>query len=386
MEPGHGVEFKSERRKCIDTLRGWCLWNSFIVESVALSIAALPPSPFRDVFTSMFTHTNWHGVHYIDTGFPIYIALMAASMVYSYERRLQQGQSRQQLFGMLSKRTAAFLVFAFLFHGGFSVPIYQVGFADIFFELAVAIFISGSLLLLFSTRSLVFLLIFILAIHWALLAWSYVPGYGYGDFSVIGNAEYYMREDVAKKLAILLGFEGEYFELARKMEFYITLPKITGSCIVGLLIGKFLRGNQSPTRQATILLIVGMIAMAVARIWNEVLPINKALWTPSYTLFSAGFMGVVLCIAIMLTEIRNHPRFEFAMNVFGRHPLLAWSSFFLLPFGMVSNMIAGPAWAVVFGIYQPVIASVVQVLLCWGFIYWLTTLTKPLAAKRIRHA
>lgn len=359
----------SHRRPSLDVIRGYFIWNSFIMDSVALAVAMLPASWFRDLFTRWFTHAGWNGFHYVDAGFPGYLMLLAASLVYSYERRLQQGWSRRRLFRQLIRRAALLWLFAFFFHGGFSVPLPRIELADIFFELAVGLLISGVLFLALSTRDQIVLLALFLIAHSILLSGVDVPGYGYADFTRDGNVEFYLRGLLSEYVSAHLGLTGEYHAWGKFFAYYAFLPKITGTCLIGLLLGKFLRTPRSFLHQAIMIGAAGCALMAAGTVWGYWIPINKLLWTPSYTLFCAGFIFAILAMVITVTEIIPLPKVVFVFSVFGRHPLLSWASFYILPFDYFAKLLLGKGLPL--GLYQNVLLTVLQVVLCWLFILWL---------------
>lgn len=70
--------------------------------------------------------------------------------------------------------------------------------------------------------------------------------------------------------------------------------------LLGLRAGHWLRTGRSDR------LVVAGIAFAVAGgLWNLVLPFNKALWTPSYVLWTGGIALLVLAVAHQVTDRRG---------------------------------------------------------------------------------
>jgi len=71
-----------------------------------------------------------------------------------------------------------------------------------------------------------------------------------------------------------------------------TLPAI-GTTLLGLLAGLWLRTAGSPQRVLGGLVVGGTAATLLGLAWNVVFPLNKALWTSSYAVFTAG-LGALL--------------------------------------------------------------------------------------------
>ncbi|MGE4003974.1 MAG: hypothetical protein AB7I48_27640 [Planctomycetaceae bacterium] len=359
------------RRLSLDVLRGYLLLNSFLMSALAPALPQLPPSGIRDVLTTLFTHAEWNGFHYVDDGFPAYMILIGVSMTLSFERRRHAGASTSQLFRKVVTRALLLWGLAFFVAGGFSVPFEKMNFTSIFVELSFCICATGIFLLTLSPRSQLLALIAFLLAHWGVLTIIAVPGYGYGDFSKEGNVESYFISAGGSALADAFGWTEPYDKFGKVIMWYLALPKILGTCLIGLLLGWFLQRNASSRRQAPLLAIMGAVAMAVAWAWEVWLPINKHLWTPSFTLFTGGFTFALMAIHMQISEVWNLRRVSFFFTTFGRTPLLAWLCFYLLPFHQFALSFFGPGFPPIFGAYRPLVASVTEVMLCWIFFAWL---------------
>ena len=148
----------SSRRISLDILRGFMLWNSFLMDPLVAALVQVPASDVRNRMIEQYTHTDWNGLDYVDTGFPAYIILMGAAMTLSYQRRAHAGATKRQLLFHVLQRSILLWIFSFFFEGGFSVPLPQMNFTDIFYELAVCILATGVMFLTLSRRAILFAL------------------------------------------------------------------------------------------------------------------------------------------------------------------------------------------------------------------------------------
>jgi predicted acyltransferase len=78
-----------------------------------------------------------------------------------------------------------------------------------------------------------------------------------------------------------------------------------------------------------------LVLLALAALWQWVLPLNKKIWTPSYVLHTTGLAIAVLALCLWLIEVRARPaelrgwvRF---FEVFGRNPLFVFVLSGLVP-------------------------------------------------------
>lgn len=90
-----------------------------------------------------------------------------------------------------------------------------------------------------------------------------------------------------------------------------TIPAVA-TALLGVLAAEWVRSRNVKT-----LTIAGAIGIAAGWAWGMVFPINKALWTSSYVVLSAGFACVILAIWIRFLPAKP-------FDVFGLNPLLAF--------------------------------------------------------------
>lgn len=102
-----------------------------------------------------------------------------------------------------------------------------------------------------------------------------------------------------------------------------TLPAI-GTGICGLLIGQFLISEIGQRQKSLRLLAFGFAGVLTGLIWNIVFPINKALWTSSYVLYTAGLATMLLSILYYFTDIRKQTRWTKPFIIFGVNPMVVF--------------------------------------------------------------
>jgi predicted acyltransferase len=63
------------------------------------------------------------------------------------------------------------------------------------------------------------------------------------------------------------------------------------------------------------------VAAAVGWVWGLVLPLNKALWTSSYAVYTAGLGAVLLGACVWLVDIRGWRRLAYPFVVLGTNAI-----------------------------------------------------------------
>src|SRR5690606_14661586 len=110
---------------------------------------------------------------------------------------------------------------------------------------------------------------------WAALAWIPVPVYGAGICTHEGERARYLDRLYRPGKTMQNGWHSEGI--------MGTVPAIA-TCLIGTVVGQlFLRPKSHPSDNSMILAVFGLTAISVAWIWDYYLPINKKMWTPSYS-------------------------------------------------------------------------------------------------------
>src|SRR5262249_38784581 len=87
---------------------------------------------------------------------------------------------------------------------------------------------------------------------------------------------------------------------------------------------QLLRSSRSTLEKTTLLLLAGALAIPVGLAWNWFFPINKALWTSSYVVFTAGCALLVLGVCFWLVEIRDIRKPLVPFVAFGTNAIVAY--------------------------------------------------------------
>jgi len=86
-----------------------------------------------------------------------------------------------------------------------------------------------------------------------------------------------------------------------------TLPAIA-TALFGVLAGQLLRMKRDLTERVAWLFLAGNLLIAAGLISNAWLPINKKLWTDSFSLFMAGLDFVVFAMSLWVVDHLGHKR------------------------------------------------------------------------------
>jgi len=148
----------------------------------------------------------------------------------------------------------------------------------------------------------------------------------------------------------------------------------TGTMILGLLAGDILRSTRSDMAKIRWLCTVGALLMATGWVLGllGVVPVVKAIWTPSWVLYSGGWCCVFLAAFYAVVDWNNNRRIVFPLTVVGLNSIVAYClshAFPALAFNSLRRVagtrvfqLAGPA-------YEPALYGAAILVLYWLVLY-----------------
>ena len=99
-----------------------------------------------------------------------------------------------------------------------------------------------------------------------------------------------------------------------------TLPAIV-TTMLGALTGKWLIGERDRVEKANGIFFAGTILAAAGWSWSLLFPLNKALWTSSFVLYTAGLALLTLGVCYWLVDVKRMSWWTKPFVVFGVNAL-----------------------------------------------------------------
>lgn len=104
--------------------------------------------------------------------------------------------------------------------------------------------------------------------------------------------------------------------------------------IFGFLVGDYIRKKGKTSEMLNGLFVAGVAMLVTGFCWDMVFPINKKIWTSSYTIYTSGLATITIATMVYLIEFKNAKGWlaEF-FNVFGKNALFVFALSAFLPKG-----------------------------------------------------
>jgi predicted acyltransferase len=302
-----------ERLVSLDAFRG---------ATMALMVLVNTPGDGEHVYAPL-RHSEWNGWTPTDVVFPSFMWIIGVAMTISLSRRLAAGASRAQVFAQAFRRAVILYVLGLIVYAypGFDLSTQRV--LGVLQRIAICYLIATAIYLNTRIRGQILWIISLLAGYWLLMMLVPVPGFGAGHLDVERNFAHYIDR-------IVLGSHNYLNTKTWDPEGIVsTLPAIA-TVLFGIMAGHILRLPRTFSQRAAWLLGTGILLMAAGYICNIWLPINKKLWTSSFSLFMAGLDFTLFSLMLWLVDIRGYKRFAKPLAIMGMNAIAVYMASELL--------------------------------------------------------
>ncbi|CAH1002112.1 hypothetical protein LEM8419_03029 [Neolewinella maritima] len=306
-----------DRIQAVDLLRGL---------TIAAMIMVNNPGTWGAIYAPL-GHAPWHGYTPTDLIFPFFLFIVGCSIAFAYRHKAPSGDTyRKVIVRSLKLIGLGIFLGAFLISPPFVKAWEAIRLPGVLQRIGLVFLLAAPLSLHLRSRPLSVVTVVLLVGYWLWMGFVPLPD---GSMPTYDRAPNNWAMYVDKLLLGTHTWQEDYDPEG----LLSTLPSLA-TCLIGVLTGRFLlRQEVNKTRG---LLIAGGALLVVGHAWGLVFPINKALWTSSFVLVTAGWALVMLAVIYYLSDVRGM-RWGGVFIRAGANALLLYflSSFFAKVFGLI---------------------------------------------------
>jgi predicted acyltransferase len=300
----------------VDALRGL---------TVAAMLLVNTPGDWSHVYAPLL-HAEWHGVTPTDLVFPFFLFIVGVSIALGVAPRAEAGVVRPVLGRAVLWRAAKIVALGLALHLLAYLLLDRPSFRPwgVLQRIGLCFAVAGLLALYLKPRTQWALIVALLLGYWALMApWGYDP---YTNLAA--------RVDTALFGPWLYQWDPASARGQDPEGLLSTLPAVA-TVLFGLRAGAWLRAGATATIGAA-----GIALILLGLVWSLVFPLNKALWTSSYTAFTAGCAMLALVAAHGLVDRRGWPAIgrRFGVNAIAAYVGAALMTYLLLGLGWMGPL------------------------------------------------
>jgi predicted acyltransferase len=277
------------------------------------------------IFFNFFSNIQLYGLE----GIPLMIGRLLITAMVGYAL---MGTFNDKLKTYLA--VSIFIIYMILAYSG--IEAYQsVRLPGVLQRIGIVYFITSLLYLKTSQKTQLLVAVGILLGYWGIMTLVPAPGFEITNLEKGTNLAAWIDSVLLK---------GHMWESTKTWDpegVLSTIPAIATG-IIGLLIGQLLNSALLKTEKSKRMLLIGVILIGLGQLWNIIFPINKALWTSSYVLYTAGLATLTLSILYYLIDIADYKKGIKLFQIWGVNPMIVFFLSQIVPQAMGMISLANP--------------------------------------------
>jgi heparan-alpha-glucosaminide N-acetyltransferase len=379
---------RTERLASLDAFRGAIMLlmasSGFGLPQIAKNS---PDSPAWQFIGNQTEHAPWSGCTLWDLIQPAFMFMVGVALPWSVANRQARGDSFGSMLAHALWRSLLLILLAVFLTSAWSKQTDWI-FTNVLAQIGLG-YPFLFLLAFTSTRTTWLAAFGILFLYWFAFALHPLPLPGF-DWNAVGVPENWPHftgwaahwEKNANFAATFDGWFLNLFPRAKPFIFnaggYQTLNFVPAlsTMIFGLLAGQLLRSELPRRVQLQRLILAGFvgIALGLALGLSGICPIVKRIWTPSWTLFSAGLVALILTSFVAIVDVSGRKRWALPLIVAGLNPITLYC-LWQLSGNFIRQQIQthfGQSIFASFGqISVPALERGITLLVLWLIVFWM---------------
>lgn len=277
-----------KRIESVDLFRGLTIVAMILVNN---------PGSWSHVYAPLL-HAEWHGLTPTDLIFPFFLFIVGISIHLSYRNKTASKSTYKKiLIRSLKLFGLGFFLAWFLPYTPFFRDLSVVRIPGVLQRIGLVFLVSSVLYLNCNWKTLLGIALSILLGYWLLLGFVLLPD---------GSLPTFDRAPNNWAMYIDLNILGEHmwkddYDPEGLMS---SLPAIA-TCLSGILIGRIIISNSM--NKILRLLIISGVLLVIGYTWSIWFPLNKAIWSSSYVLFTSGWATLILAVIYYVQDVRKIP-------------------------------------------------------------------------------
>ncbi|MEI6086898.1 MAG: DUF5009 domain-containing protein [Bacteroidota bacterium] len=349
----------------LDALRGFDMFWIMGAEEIVHGLFKVTKLPFFEAFSIQLTHPDWNGFHMYDCIFPLFLFIAGVASPYSVGKEIEKGHSKGSIFLKIAKRALILILLGLVVNNGLVIrPISEIRFGSVLGRIGIAYMFANFIYLITKKQVTRIICFFSLVVgYYLLLKFNAAPGFPKGDLTQAGNFASYLDRLIMPGKLYLGNHDPEGL--------ISTIPAI-GTGLLGIIVGNYLKNSiDNGSRKSLILFSAGLLFIVIAKIWNLDFPINKNLWSSSFTMLVGGISMIFLSVFYYIIDVKGYRYWAFFFNVIGMNSILIYISGHFINWDYTTNGLFHWVGQLLGEPYNAVAFSALYVFVQWQFLYFM---------------
>lgn len=294
-----------ERLMSLDAFRGATIAGMMLVNN---------PGTWSAIYPQL-AHAEWNGWTFTDWIFPFFLWIVGVALTISFTHRQERGDTKKQLMAQVIKRTLIIFGLGLVLAGFPFFNLSTIRIPGVLQRIAVCYFVASLIVLnTKSIRTQVYWLVGFLVSYWLIMKLVPIPDVGAGLMERGKNFSAYVDS------LLLSGHMWSFTKTWDPEGTVSTLPAIA-TTLFGVLTGHYLRSQHTKEEKTAWMFVAGNILLLIGATLDMWLPINKSIWTTSYSIFMAGSALVCFAMFFWIIDVKGYKRWAKPFVIFGMNAI-----------------------------------------------------------------
>lgn len=364
------VKVNKPRLMSLDALRGFDMFWILGGEALFGGLLILTGWAGWQWGDEQMHHSQWHGFHFYDLIFPLFIFLSGVALGLS-PKRLDKLPMKDRLpvYRHGIKRLFLLLLLGILYNHGWGTGApadpEKIRYASVLGRIAFAWFFAALLVWHTSLRTQVIVALGILLGYGAMQLWLPFPSGQAGVLSPTQSINAYVD-------SILLPGVSYQGRTPDPEGLLSTIPAVVNA-LAGVFVGYFIVKShpQGEWVKVGLLATAGGAWLALGWLLDGVIPVNKELWTSSFVLVTSGWSMILLALFYALVDVLKWQKAAFFFVVIGTNAIIIYLASSLVDWKYIAQSVFGGLVAALPQSAQALAAVISLLAVQWLVLYWM---------------
>lgn len=360
--PPQGAGPPAGRVVSVDALRGFDMFWLIQGDKLVVAACAALNLPFHAAVATQMKHSRWEGFTFWDFIAPLFLFVVGLSMPFAFSRRLERGDSRNDLFRHIVRRTLILILLGLVFNGLLNLDFSNFRYTGVLQRIALCYLFAALIVMNTGVRGQALFTGGLLLAYWAALALIPVPGFGAGVLTPEGNLAGYIDR---------AGLPGRFccYKFGDNEGYLSTIPSVS-TTLFGVLCGHLVRSSLTQIGKVRALVAGGVASLLLGWLWSLAFPIITMLWTSSYVLWANGWCMLLFGLFYWIMDVRGRRKWAFPFVVIGMNAIIIYVVQSQFDFRVVANIFVRGLVRQA-GAFEPLVSALSVVAATWLFLYFL---------------
>ena len=286
--------------------------------TVAGMILVNDPGDWSHIYAPL-EHSKWNGCTPTDLVFPFFLFIVGVSIVFAMAaKKMDPANHRSLILKALRRSVTIYLIFLILA----LIPnfdFHHVRLLGVLPRIAIVFFICTVIFIKTSRKTQLWIFWSILIAYYVIMNFIPVPGIGTSNLEPATNLAAWLDTVLLTPDHMWSG--SKIFDPEGILS---TLPSVS-TCLLGVLTGTWLqRKDRNPENKVAWLFSIAVLLVIGGLIWDGFFPMNKALWTSSFVLFTGGLAMITLTLSYWLIDVNGRQKYTEPFVAFGSNAIVIY--------------------------------------------------------------